>query len=74
MSGSRYTTCGRCERWGTDRADAADCRQAWIPAVCGALVFALTLGMRESQGLFIGPINTAAGLGIGAIRLAFGVA
>jgi predicted MFS family arabinose efflux permease len=49
-------------------------KKLWIPAVCGALVFALTLGTRQSQALFIGPINSATGLGIGAISLAFGVA
>jgi predicted MFS family arabinose efflux permease len=49
-------------------------KKVWIPALCGALVFALTLGTRQAQALFIGPINTATGLGIGNISLAFGVA
>ena len=40
-------------------------KKVWIPTLCGALVFALTLGTRQSQALFIGPINTATGLGIG---------
>jgi hypothetical protein len=48
-------------------------RRLWLPALFGALVFGLTLGARQSQALFIGPINTATGLGIGAISLAFGV-
>ena len=42
--------------------------------VAAALVFALLFGVRQSQALFIGPLNTATGLGIGAISLAFAVA
>jgi len=48
-------------------------KRFWMPALFGALVFGLTLGARQSQALFIGPINTATGLGIGAISLAFAV-
>ncbi len=36
-----------------------------------ALVFALVFGVRQSQALFIGPLNTATGLGIATISLAF---
>ena len=39
-----------------------------------ALVFALIFGVRQSVALFIGPINTATGLGIAAISLAFACA
>lgn len=39
-----------------------------------ALVFAIIFGIRQSQALFIGPLNTATGLGIAAISLAFAVA
>jgi predicted MFS family arabinose efflux permease len=38
------------------------------------LVFALIFGVRQSVALFIGPINTATGLGIAAISLAFACA
>jgi predicted MFS family arabinose efflux permease len=48
-------------------------RQTWIIA-SAALVFALIFGVRQSQALFIGPLNTATGLGIAAISLAFAVA
>jgi predicted MFS family arabinose efflux permease len=48
-------------------------RQTWIIA-SAALVFALIFGIRQSQALFIGPLNTATGLGIAAISLAFAVA
>ena len=38
------------------------------------LVFALIFGVRQSVALFIGPINTATGLGIASISLAFACA
>jgi predicted MFS family arabinose efflux permease len=47
--------------------------QLWIIAAAG-LVFAIIFGVRQSQALFIGPLNTATGLGIAAISLAFAVA
>jgi predicted MFS family arabinose efflux permease len=33
--------------------------------------FALTMGARQSMGLFLGPLNTATGLGLASISLAF---
>jgi predicted MFS family arabinose efflux permease len=48
-------------------------RQLWIIAAAG-LVFALVFGVRQSVALFIGPINSATGLGIASISLAFAVA
>ena len=50
-----------------------DRKQLWLIASAG-LVFALIFGVRQSQALFISPLNTATGLGIAAISLAFGVA
>ena len=50
-----------------------DRRQVSIIAAAG-LVFALIFGVRQSQALFIGPLNTATGLGIAAISLAFAFA
>jgi predicted MFS family arabinose efflux permease len=47
--------------------------QLWIVAAAG-LVFALVFGVRQSVALFIGPINSATGLGIAAISLAFACA
>ncbi|WP_036233465.1 MFS transporter, partial [Methylibium sp. T29-B] len=38
-------------------------------AAAGA--FALTMGVRQSMGLFLGTLNTHTGLGIGSISLAF---
>src|SRR5215510_11414776 len=48
-------------------------RQLGIIGAAG-LVFALIFGVRQSVALFIGPINTATGLGIAAISLAFACA
>ena len=45
-------------------------KQLWLIVAAG-LVFALIFGVRQSQVLFIGPINTETGLGIAAISLAF---
>ena len=50
-----------------------DRRQLWIIAAAGA-VFALVFGVRQSQALFISPLNSATGLGIASISLAFAVA
>ncbi len=48
-------------------------RQWWIIAAA-ALVFALVFGVRQSQALFISPLNSATGLGIASISLAFAAA
>ncbi|HYR35108.1 MAG TPA: MFS transporter [Burkholderiales bacterium] len=48
-------------------------RHLAIVAAAG-LVFALIFGVRQSVALFIGPINSATGLGIAAISLAFACA
>jgi len=48
-------------------------RQTWIIVAAG-LVFALIFGVRQSVALFIGPLNSATGLGIAAISLAFACA
>jgi len=42
--------------------------------VAAGLVFALIFGVRQSVALFIGPINSATGLGIASISLAFACA
>lgn len=45
-----------------------------VRIVAAALVFAIVFGLRQSQALFIGAINTSTGLGIAAISLAFAAA
>ena len=42
-------------------------------ALAAGAVFALGLGVRQSQALFIGPINSSTGIGYVAISLAFAV-
>ncbi len=43
----------------------------WLVLLAAAGAFALTMGARQTMGLFVGPLNTATGLGIGSISLAF---
>ena len=42
-----------------------------IVLLASAGVFALTMGTRQTMGLFLGSLNTATGLGLGQISLAF---
>ena len=44
-----------------------------LALAAAALVFGLSLGVRQSMALFIGPINTQTGLGLAAVSLAFAV-
>ena len=39
--------------------------------LAAAGIFALTMGARQSMGLFVGPINTHTGLGLASVSLAF---
>lgn len=43
----------------------------WTVLLTAAGAFALTMGVRQSMGLFLSPLNTATGLGLGSISLAF---
>lgn len=43
----------------------------WTVLLAAAGAFALTMGVRQSMGLFLSSLNTATGLGIGSISLAF---
>jgi len=50
--------------------------RAWswqIVLLAAAGAFAMTMGVRQTMGLFIGPINTATGLGLASISLAFAI-
>ena len=42
-------------------------------ALAAGAVFALGLGVRQSQALFIGPINSSTGLGYASVTLAFAI-
>jgi predicted MFS family arabinose efflux permease len=43
----------------------------WLVLLAAAGTFALTMGVRQSMGLFLSPLNTATGLGVASISLAF---
>lgn len=43
----------------------------WLVLLAAAGTFALTMGSRQSMGLFLPALNTATGLGLGSISLAF---
>ncbi len=49
-------------------------RGAWPVTFAAAAVFLVTMGARQSIGLFISPLNGSTGLGIAAISLALAVA
>ncbi len=44
---------------------------AWLVLLAAAGTFAVTMGTRQTMGLFLSPLNTATGIGIGNISLAF---
>ena len=43
----------------------------WVVLLAAAGTFALTMGTRQTMGFFLSPLNTATGLGVGSISLAF---
>ncbi len=43
----------------------------WLVLLAAAGAFALTMGTRSTMGLFVSPLNTATGLGLSSISLAF---
>jgi len=49
-------------------------RTAWIVTLAAAAILMVTMGVRQSTGLFISPLNTSTGLGITAISLALAIA
>ncbi len=52
--------------------DATSRRTAmWLVLLAAAGTFALTMGTRQTMGLFLSPLNTSTGLGLGSISLAF---
>ena len=46
-------------------------RTFWLVLAAAAGTFALTMGTRQTMGLFVSPLNTSTGLGVGSISLAF---
>lgn len=43
----------------------------WLVLLAAAGAFALTMGVRQTMGLFLSPLNTSTGLGVASISLAF---
>jgi len=48
-------------------------RQFWTLALAGGAILMVTMGVRQSLGLFVSPLNTATGLGIVTISFALAV-
>src|SRR5512139_1764265 len=76
-----WPRCTRCSTsaWPyskTGRPTMNDALRRAVPPLALVLLaaagtFALTMGARQSMGLFLGPINTSTGLGLASISLAF---
>jgi MFS family permease len=49
-------------------------RSAWIVTLAAAAILMVTMGARQSLGLFVSPLNSSTGLGIVTISLALAVA
>jgi MFS family permease len=52
-------------------SDATRRTAFWLVLLAAAGTFALTMGTRQSMGLFLPALNTSTGLGLGSISLAF---
>jgi len=46
-------------------------KAVWLVLLAAAATFALTMGTRQTMGLFLSALNTSTGLGVGSISLAF---
>jgi len=49
-------------------------RTFWTLVISAAAILAVTMGIRQSLGLFLSPLNTATGLGIVTVSFAMAVA
>jgi MFS family permease len=56
-----------------DTSSAAVRVSAWPLMITAAAILAITMGMRQSLGLFVSPLNTTTGLGIVTISFAMAV-
>lgn len=54
-------------------ADPTAARRTWLFMVMAAAILMITMGARQSLGLFVSPLNTATGLGVVAISFAMAV-
>ena len=46
----------------------------WLVLLAAGGAFALTMGVRQTMGLFLSALNTSTALGVGSISLAFALA
>jgi MFS family permease len=53
--------------------DPQAARKAWLLMLVAAAILMVTMGARQSMGLFMSPLNTATGLGIATISFAMAV-
>src|SRR5512134_318037 len=57
----------------SDRTSRALQASAWPLMLIAGAIMMITMGARQSQGLFVSPLNTSTGLGIVAISFAMAV-
>ena len=50
-----------------------DGRAYWVLVLCASAILMITMGVRQSMGLFVSPLNTSTGLGIVTISFALAV-
>jgi hypothetical protein len=55
------------------RIFAMDKRSYWVLVLCTSAILMITMGVRQSLGLFVSPLNTSTGLGIVTISFALAV-
>ena len=48
-------------------------RKGWIITLSAAAILMVTMGARQSKGLFVSPLNTSTGLGIATISFAMAI-
>ncbi|MDB5854693.1 MAG: transporter [Herminiimonas sp.] len=56
-----------------EAAKSGESRAAWMLMLAAAAILMITMGLRQTMGLFMSPLNTSTHLGIGAISLAMAV-
>jgi predicted MFS family arabinose efflux permease len=57
----------------TPQDAAAANRKTWLFMLVAASILMITMGSRQSMGLFVSPLNSATGLGIASISLAMAI-
>jgi predicted MFS family arabinose efflux permease len=50
-----------------------DKRAYWVLVLCASAILMITMGVRQSLGLFVSPLNTATGLGIVTVSFALAI-